>query len=51
LLSNANCTAATRLGQSPRNTVVAQVIYRLELAEVRLYKLNPVDPERKSAWL
>ena len=24
---------ATRLGQSPRNTVVAQVIYRLELAE------------------
>ena len=35
-LQNLRCKLlriATRLGQSPRNTVVAQVIYRLELAE------------------
>ncbi|ACO65893.1 chloroplast envelope protein translocase family [Micromonas commoda] len=36
---------ATRLGQSPRNTVVAQVIYRLELAEqLKSGKKQPAAP-------
>ena len=36
---------ATRLGQSPRNTVVAQVIYRLELAEqLKSGKKTPAAP-------